>query len=87
VSLAVYLFINLRWKISVHTGFVTASLTVLILLYGAPGVIMAPLIPLVGWSRIELEYHSPAQVVAGALLVTVIVLGVFHIFGLTGQNV
>ena len=76
--------INLRWKISVHTAFVTASITVLIILYGAIGAATAVLLPLLGWSRIELEHHSPAQVAAGALLPTLIIVVVFYLFGLIG---
>jgi len=70
------------WKISLHTAFVTASVTVLIILYGSIAAVTVLLVPLVAWSRIELKHHSPAQVAAGALLATLIVVVVFYLFGL-----
>jgi len=81
-AIVIFMCINLWWKISIHTAFATASVTVLIILYGSPGVAAATLLLPIGWSRIELEYHSPAQVVAGALVAALIVAVVFHLFGL-----
>ena len=83
-AIIIFMSINLLWKISVHTAFVAGSITVLIVLYGASGAATAVLLPLLGWSRIELEHHSPAQVAAGALLAALIVVVVFHLFGLIG---
>ena len=83
-AIIIFMFINLWWKISVHTAFATASATMLIILYGAIGVTMAALIPPIGWSRIELEHHSPAQVISGALLAALVVVTVFYFFGLIG---
>lgn len=82
LAIIIFMCINLWWKISVHTAFVTASITVLIILYGALGLLSALLLPLTAWSRIELERHSPAQVVVGALLAAMIVVGVFYLFGI-----
>lgn len=82
IAVSVFTLINLRWKISVHTAWMAASVTVLIILYGW---IVAPalaLILLVGWARIELARHSLAQVVAGALFAALIAFGVFSISGL-----
>ena len=84
LAMLLFMFINLWWKISVHTAFVAASVTVLIALYGIPGMVAAVLLPLVVWSRVELEHHSPAQVATGALLAALIVVGVFLLFGLIG---
>ena len=71
--------------ISLHTAFVAASLTVLTILYGSIGVVTAVLLPPVAWARIELERHSLAQVIAGALLAALIVVVVFHLFGLISR--
>ncbi|MFC1931309.1 phosphatidic acid phosphatase [Chloroflexota bacterium] len=84
-AIIVFMFINLIWKISVHTAFVAASVTTLTILYGSTGAFSAMLIPPVAWSRIELEQHSFAQVTAGALLATLIVFAVFHFFGMVGS--
>jgi hypothetical protein len=85
-AILVFMFINLIWKISVHTAFVAASVTTITILYGVTGAFSAMLIPPVAWSRIELEQHSFAQVTAGALLATLIVFAVFHFFGLIGST-
>jgi len=76
--------INLWWKISVHTAFTASSVTILILLYGYVAAIAVVLLPLIGWSRIELEHHSLTQVTAGAVLAVLITVGVFALFGMVG---
>ena len=83
-AIIVFMCINLLWKISVHSGFVAASVTVLILVYGAIGAVAAILLPLIAWARVKLEHHSPAQVTIGALLAAIIVIMVFYLFGLVG---
>ena len=57
------------------------SVTVLVVIYGVEGLIAAVLLPLMVWSRVELEHHSPAQVATGALLAALIVAVVFYFFG------
>ena len=84
LAMLLYMCINFWWKISVHTGFVTGSITLLTILYGAIGLAAAVLVPLIGWSRVEMEHHSPIQVAVGAMLAALIVVAVFHLFGLIG---
>jgi len=79
---AIFMLVNLHWKISVHTGFITAAVTLLFILYGLASLASIVLIPLVAWARMELEHHSLAQVFTGALLAIVIVVAVFYLFGL-----
>ena len=79
---AIFMGINLWWKISLHTAFIAASVTLLVILYGFIAAVAIVLIPLVAWSRLELESHSPAQLVAGALLAIAILPVVFYLFGL-----
>ena len=81
-AVVVFMCVNLLWKISLHTAFVTASVTVLIILYGSIAAVTVVLVPLIAWSRIELKHHSPAQVAAGALLAALIAVAVFYLFGL-----
>ncbi len=81
-SIVVFMLINLLWKISVHTAFVAASVTVLIILFGAAFSSAAFLVPLTGWARIELKRHSLAQVAGGAVLAAVIAFVVFYSSGL-----
>ena len=76
----IFLLINLWWKISLHTALVAASATVLVMLYGWVAAATVALIPLTAWSRIELQYHSLAQAISGALLAALIAAVVFYPF-------
>ncbi len=78
----IFMCVNLWWKISLHTAFITAAVTLMLILYGFTAAASMMLIPLVAWARIELEHHSLAQVVTGALLAPPILMVVFHLFGL-----
>lgn len=81
-AIFIFMGINLFWKISLHTAFVAASVTILIMVYSGIGALTALLLPPVAWARIELEQHSPAQVAGGALLAALIVVLVFRLSGL-----
>lgn len=78
----IFMCINLWWKISLHTAFITAAVTLLFILYGFMSMAAIVLIPLVAWARIELGHHSLAQVVTGSLLAASILVVVFYLFGL-----
>ena len=79
VSVAlVFAFINLWWKISMHTAIVAASATIMVMLYGWIAAGTLALVPLTAWSRIELEYHSFTQTVSGAVLASLLVLFLFQ---------
>lgn len=84
-AIVVFMVINIFWKISLHTAFIAASVTVLTIIYGVAGVWTALLLLLVAWARIEMKLHSPAQVASGALLVAAIVAIVFQTFGMIGR--
>ncbi len=81
-AVAIFMCINAWWKISLHTAFIAALITVLVILYGWLAAITVVLIPLMSWARIELKYHSLAQVATGAPLAALIVVVVFYLFGL-----
>ena len=81
-AVVVFMCINFLWKISLHTALITASVAILIILYGSIAAITIVLVPLIAWARIELKHHSLAQVAAGALLAALIVVVVFYLFGL-----
>ena len=78
----IFTVINLWWKISLHTALMTALVTVLVILYGWIAVVTVVLVFLIGWARLVSKQHSPAQVVAAALLSALIVVVGFHLFGL-----
>ncbi len=79
----IFMCINLWWKISLHTAFVAGSVTVLVMLYGWTAAGTAVLVPLTAWSRIELEHHSLAQAVTGALLASLVAIVVLRPFVLS----
>jgi membrane-associated phospholipid phosphatase len=79
-AIVVFMLINIFWKISLHTAFMSASVAALIIIYGGIAAWTLILLPPVGWARIQLRQHSPMQVVAGALLSAAIVLLVFQCF-------
>jgi hypothetical protein len=84
IAIIIFTGINYFWKISLHTAFVGASITVLIIVYGAVAAWTCLLLPPVAWARMKLKQHTLAQVVAGGLLAVVIVVGTFSILGLMG---
>lgn len=61
----IILFINLSWKISIHTMGVAETTVALTYLFSFPGLIFGILIPLVMWSRVKLKKHTVSQVLAG----------------------
>ncbi|MGB9201138.1 PAP2 family protein [Methanobacterium sp.] len=63
----IILFINLSWKISIHTMGVAGPAVVLTYLFGILGLLFGLLIPLVMWSRVELKKHTISQVLDGCL--------------------
>jgi membrane-associated phospholipid phosphatase len=65
---ALVLIITLRWKISVHGAAVAACVALLLYVVGHQAALALLALPLVGWSRVRLHRHTPAQTVAGALL-------------------
>lgn len=59
--------INKLWKISVHSMGASGPLAALFFAIGPPSLFIIPLVLLVGWSRVRLKCHTPAQVTAGLL--------------------
>ena len=80
-AIVIFMAINLYWKISLHTAFISAAATMLTMAYGARVAWVFLLLPLVAWARLELKLHTPAQVVAGALLAAAIIIGALWGFG------
>lgn len=63
-----YLFITMRWKISIHAA-VAASVTVLTWhLWGLAALPVVLSLPLIAWSRVHLRRHTAAQTIAGAAI-------------------
>jgi membrane-associated phospholipid phosphatase len=66
-TLAVF-FINLYWKISIHSMGVAGPAAALIYFFGPVGMLFTLIVPVVMWSRVYLKEHTLSQVIMGALL-------------------
>ena len=78
----VFTLINLWWKISVHTAFMTGAAAVLVIVYGALAAWIVLLIPAVIWARVELKQHTALQAGAGAIIAAAMVTLVFWGYGI-----
>ena len=68
VGLIISLGITLAWKMSIHVASVAGAIVILVLVFGPAFALLVPLLALVGWARVELSDHTPAQVVTGAII-------------------
>ena len=62
------IIINKYWKISVHAMGASGTFAAITFTFGWLGLLMLPIVILVGWARIELKCHTISQVIAGILL-------------------
>jgi membrane-associated phospholipid phosphatase len=67
-SVALLAAITTVWKISIHCAVAAGSVTILALLFGPRLLPAYLLVALTAWSRVKLEDHTAAQVIAGSLL-------------------
>jgi membrane-associated phospholipid phosphatase len=67
-GLVVFTVVTLWWKMSIHAGVAGGTALVLVAVYGPVTLIAAPFALLSCWARVRLSAHTPAQVVAGALV-------------------
>jgi hypothetical protein len=86
-AIAIFGLINLAWKISLHSAFMSGAATIFTIIYGAAGALSFLLLVLVAWARLELKMHSLAQVVVASILAAAIVTGVFWGFGLDFRRI
>jgi membrane-associated phospholipid phosphatase len=70
-----------RWKISLHVAGISGATAVVAMLFGWPALVLAPLVPLVGWARWRLGAHTPAQAIAAALIAVVVTVVTFLLLG------
>jgi membrane-associated phospholipid phosphatase len=58
-----------RWiKVSLHMAFATLAATTLALMRSPAGYVLLLLLPLLMWSRLTLDRHSPPEVVLGTII-------------------
>ncbi|MBU7596765.1 phosphatase PAP2 family protein [Streptomyces sp. P38-E01] len=67
-AMAVLLVVTVWWKVSVHSAVSSGSVVVLALTCGPLLWAGFVLVALVGWSRVSLRDHTPAQVLVGTVL-------------------
>lgn len=77
VTLAALALVTLAWKISVHQAVSAGAVIMLAQAYGPWALLGYVLVVVVGWSRVELRDHTPAQVIAGTLLGTAVAAATF----------
>lgn len=68
IGLLVSVAVTLFWKVSIHTAVVAGAVVILVLVYGPALLVLVAIVPLVGWARVEVGDHTPAQVGVGVVL-------------------
>lgn len=71
-GLIIALVITRYWKISIHTGVTAGIVVVFLELFGWWMLLLVPLVALVGWARVAVNDHTPAQATVGALIGAVV---------------
>jgi membrane-associated phospholipid phosphatase len=79
VGVFVTLAITLAWKISFHAAVAAGALGILALAFGGAALLAAPVLGLIGWARVRMGAHTPAQVYAGVLIGGPIVAAAFAV--------
>jgi hypothetical protein len=68
-QLAVMTAITFFWQISMHAMSISGAVVAVSIFFGVgPGLLVSPLVPLVGAARLHLHRHTLTQVIAGTLL-------------------
>ncbi|WP_233273583.1 hypothetical protein [Streptomyces broussonetiae] len=62
------LMITFFWKVSVHSAVASGALAILVTGFGPWMLVLAPLVVLIGWSRVRLHCHTVGQVAVGMLI-------------------
>lgn len=77
VGLAVCATVTYWWKLSIHCAVAGGTVVVLGTVYGPALLATAVVVALIGWARVRLGAHTPAQAVVGAVLGALIAATVF----------
>jgi hypothetical protein len=78
-GLVIALLITLFWKMSIHVASVAGAIVILVLVFGPILLSLGPIVALVGWARIELNDHTPAQATVGACIGAIVAGLVFEL--------
>lgn len=77
VGLGSSLVVTLAWKISIHVAVIAGAVVILVVVFGPVWLVLITLVAAVGWARVVLGDHTPAQSCAGALLGATVAASVF----------
>jgi membrane-associated phospholipid phosphatase len=75
-GLSVALAVTTLWKISIHAAAAAGTVASLAILVSPWWLLLAPLVALTGWARVEIRDHTPVQVLVGAVVGAAIATGV-----------
>jgi hypothetical protein len=78
-GLVVSLLVTLWWKISLHTGVAAGAVVILVLVFGPTLLAFAPAVGLIGWARVEVGDHTPAQAAVGAGVGAIVAAAAFSL--------
>ncbi|GAA2742857.1 MULTISPECIES: hypothetical protein [Kitasatospora] len=67
-SLVPIVVITVWWKVSVHTAVASGAVVCLAIALGPWWLLLLPLVPVIGWSRVVLRDHTLAQTIVGAVV-------------------
>ncbi|MFZ9858860.1 MAG: phosphatase PAP2 family protein [Roseiflexaceae bacterium] len=70
--------VNMWWKISMHASAIAAVATLATMQSRSLGAVMWVLVVAVLWARLHTRNHTLGQVIAGTILATTVVYGVFR---------
>ncbi|MEU5893520.1 hypothetical protein ABZ835_42870 [Streptomyces sp. NPDC047461] len=62
------LVVTFFWKVSVHSAVASGALTILVTVFGPWSLVLAPVVVLIGCSRVRLRCHAAGQVGVGFLI-------------------
>ncbi|NYZ80208.1 hypothetical protein H0N95_03100 [Candidatus Micrarchaeota archaeon] len=78
LTLIVFAFINMKWRISLHTAGFTLPITALTFALGPVALPLHLLVLPVMWQRVKSKAHTAAQAVMGSVLAGLITCFVFY---------
>jgi len=68
VGLVVAVSVSHWWKMSIHSAVAAGTLVILAMTFGRGFLVAAPLLAVVGWSRVRLRDHTVPQVLTGGVV-------------------
>ncbi|HZU12164.1 MAG TPA: phosphoesterase PA-phosphatase [Chloroflexota bacterium] len=79
VGLGISTLVTLFWKISIHVAVVAGAVVILVLVFRPALLLLAPVVLLVAWARVDLGDHTVRQVAAGAVIGALVAATVFSV--------